>query len=286
MGVRRAAAEASKTPALAAALVVPLTEALRADADQYVRGHAAIALRHVASPGEPVREALRAALADPAGFPRVEAAAALLRLTPDAEEPATVIVAAVQGKDRVARDAAVRHVGRLGARARPAVPALALLAGKSKLQSHYRDESWYAVHALAELGPEARAAVPALLAKLGEDWANPNWTAKETGYVDPETCLATVALARIGSAALPDLLRTAREGKDGKQRMHALLAVGFMGPAAQEALPVLEAMLQEQLDPKRKPQQEDAQLRAALRLAIGNIRKADARPPEIRSDED
>ena len=276
------AQRALRAPALAAASVAALSEAVRTDADPYVRGWSARSLRSVPSPGAGALAALRAALLDTAIYPRMQAAAVLLRLTPEAPEPAAVIIAAVAVEDRDA----IRLVGRLGSRGRPAVPALAALAGKDKLENGFLHPSWFAVHALAELGPEASAAIPALIAKLGEDWANPEWTVTTTGYLTPHDCPVGVALARIGKAALPDLQKTVREAKDAKQRLNAVLALGFMGPAAQEALPGLESLLKERLDPKRKPQREDEKLRTALRLAIANIRKPDARPPEVRAEDD
>lgn len=139
--------------------------------------------------------------------------------------------------------------------------ALPVLVG----QLHDYEVHWQAALALGDMGPAAEAAIPALLDALE----------REAVHRPARTpASAAVALARMGPAAVPGLVRLLRHDKawvrlgaatalaghgpdarpafdgllamltepDGETRMVAAAALAAMGPSAREALPRLAAM--------------------------------------------
>jgi WD40 repeat protein/HEAT repeat protein len=310
-GVRRAAASAlgnfePRAPDTVRALVRVLAE----DKDDQARASAARALHGSAAKAVPddllralkedraagVREAaafsLRGATADPAllaalraaagdGQPwglRVEAAMSLAVLFPEDKEGVGVLTAALADNGWPGHMAA-QYLNDLGPRAAPAAEALAKVVEKGTYQPHFIERTWYAVHALSRIGPAAKPAVPALLAKLGEDQANPHWYNPKTNYVSTNENMIAYTLARVGPDVVPELRKVFKEDKDAKRRRAAVLALGFLGPEAKDALADLEAEAKK-LAAKEEPTGDEQMLAKALEKALGRIRDPKAIPLE------
>jgi HEAT repeat protein len=261
------------------AATAELLRALKEDRSAGVRAGAAFALRGAAADPE-LLAALRAACADAGSEQlRVEAAMTVATLVPDDKESVGVLTAALEGKDRWAGQSATQYLYELGPRAAPAADALAKVVAREKYESHYINQTWYALYALARIGPAAKPAVPALLAKLGEDAANPHWSTTTTNYVPVSDNAIAYTLARIGPEVVPDLLKVFKEDKDPKRRRAAVLALGYLGPAAKAAVRDLGAEAKKLADKEEKSQDEEW-LEKALERALGRIGDAMAIPVE------
>jgi WD40 repeat protein/HEAT repeat protein/predicted Ser/Thr protein kinase len=261
------------------AATAELLRALKEDSSAGVRAGAAFALRGAAADPE-MLAALRAACADAGSEQlRVEAAMTVATLVPDDKEGVGVLTAALEGKDRLAGQSATQYLYELGPRAAPAADALAKVVAREKYESHYINQTWYALHALSRIGPAAKPAVPALLAKLGEDESNPHWSASATNYVPVNENAVAYTLARVGPEVVPELLKVFKEDKDPKRRRAAVLALGFLGPPAKAAVPDLEAEAKRLADRQEKAQDEQW-LEKALEKALGRIGDARATPVE------
>ncbi len=127
------------------------------------------------------------------------------------------------------RDAAYQ-LGKMGAAAKPAVPALI-----KALQDQDKQVWFFALGALTELGPDAREALPALIEDLSR---------KSRGGRDRERNQRMVrtayALSRLGPEAIPPLIATLGSD-DSAARAGAARALGGMGPQAGAAIPALLA---------------------------------------------
>jgi eukaryotic-like serine/threonine-protein kinase len=253
-----------------------LLRALKEDPTAGVRGAAAYSLR-TATAEPALLSALRAASADgqPWGV-RVEAAMTLAVHVPDAKEPIGVLSAALATETAYL---AAQYLNDLGPRAAPAAAALTKVVEKGKYQPGFIEETWYAIHALAKIGPAARPALPALLAKLGQDQSNPNWYNPTTKYVAVHDNMIAYTLGRIGPDAVPDLLKVFKEDKDAHRRRAAVLALGYLGPPAKEAVADLEAEAKKLADKEEKTSDEQF-LATALEKALGRIRDPNAIPIE------
>ena len=310
--VRRAAASAlGNIDPSAAETVRALVQALKEDKDDQARANAAralngsaaktitgeliLALKEDKSAG--VREAaaftLRTASADPALLAalraacddkqsarlQAEAAMSVAVLVPDDKDAIGVLTSALSDKDQWAGSLAARYLSDLGPRAAPAAAALAKVVEKGNFQPHFIEETWYAIHALAKIGPAAKPALPALLAKLGQDQSNPNWYNPTTKYVAVHENMIAYTLGRIGPDAVPDLLKVFKEDKDAHRRRAAVLALGYLGPPAKEAVADLEAEAKKLADKEEKTSDEQF-LATALEKALGRIRDPNAIPIE------
>ncbi len=124
----------------------------------------------------------------------------------------------------VAQGAAADALGRFGPDAVPAL--IGTLRDKNpKLRR-------FAAAALGKIGPDAAQAVPALVALLGDDKSSVSRA-------------AAGALGRIGSPAIPALLESLHDIRPAI-RMPAVKALIRMGPAAKEAVPELQKMLNDE----------------------------------------
>jgi WD40 repeat protein/HEAT repeat protein len=251
-----------------------LLRALKEDRAGGVRAGAAYALRGAAADAD-LLAALRAASKD--GQPwevRVEAAMSLAALDHDDKDSVSVLGAALTG-DRAYL--AAQYLNDLGPRSAPAVAALTKVVEKGDYQTQSRNETWNAMHALARVGAAARPAVPALLAKLGKDESNPHWSTAPANYVPIHDNLAAYVLARIGPDAVPDLLKVFKTDKDAHRRRAAVLALGYLGPPAKDAVADLEAEAKKLADKEEKSNDEQW-LAKALEKALGRIRDPKAIP--------
>ena len=208
---------------------------------------------------------------------RVEAAASLARLFPNDVECIRVLADAVAESPGGPQYTAVLYLHELGPRAAPAVPALTKLISREKYQSNFINRTWYAVHTLMRIGRGAKEAMPVLIQKLGEDEANPHWAGTRTNYPSPRQNPFAYTLARIGPESLPELLKVFREDKQHKRRLAAVLAIGYMGSAAAEAVPEFEKA-QKALDDKDMLSDDEQWLQTALQKAVARIRDPKALP--------
>jgi HEAT repeat protein len=253
-----------------------LLQALKGDRAAGVRGGAAYALRNATADAD-LLAALRAASKE--GQPwevRVEAAMSVAALAPADTDSVGVLSAALTG-DR--SYLAAQYLNELGPRAAPAAAALTKVVEKGNYQPNSYNATRNAIHALAKIGPAAKPALPALLAKLGRDESNPNLTSGPAKYVPVRDNLVAYALARIGPDVVPDLLKVFKEDKDAKRRRSAVLALGFLGPPAKEAVADLEAEAKKLADKEGKLRDEQW-LATALEMALARIRDPNAIPVE------
>jgi HEAT repeat protein len=124
--------------------------------------------------------------------------------------------------DRAVTLRAMAELVKLGAAARPVIPALL-----PKLEDRGYEGQW-AARALASLDPEGTAVVPILLCQLGEP--DPQWRYTAAG-----------ALLRVGNRrGLDDLT----EGLKNESSRHRFTAVSEIEKAGRKASPLLPALIQ------------------------------------------
>jgi hypothetical protein len=166
---------------------------------------------------------------------------------PDAAAPAQAwqdfaarkpeFLAALQGKDYIAQRDAAQALGKLGAEARDAAPALAkLLEAEDPYEGLPLHQD--AVEALGQAGgdsPEAVAALAKTLGNQGEEGRSVRLKAVQA--------LGRLAPSAEGVAALAKALKDAWGGV----RCEAALQLGKRGPAAKDALPALREALKDPL---------------------------------------
>lgn len=264
--VRAAAATAlGDLEADARAAVVPLHEALK-DADAGVRWQAAEALGRIGADAAAAVPALAMALRDPAI--RVMAADALAGIGKPARGAVPLLIDGVHDSDPEFRWIAAVALTQVDARS--ARVALPMFIEKLKDADHrvrwnamayispMRDEARDAADAVRAIarrgngvaaeclaaisGPEAIDALPVLLRVLADDWDT------------------TTAIARIGPAALPELLKLL-DDPEAKNHHLAIKAIGLLAGQTDKALPALIDCLRNR----------DPIARAAAAATLGNI---------------
>jgi hypothetical protein len=113
---------------------------------------------------------------------------ALINIGPEEKAILPAVIEAVNDRsDPYLAGSAAQGLGRLGARAKEAVPALIDLL-KNGEESNQCSNQFHAAEALGKIGPDARAAIPAL-----SEWAKSNSDARES--------VAMLAIKRIESPA-------------------------------------------------------------------------------------
>jgi HEAT repeat protein len=299
----------------AAPSVTPaLVQLLRDDKAVEVRAAAAYALRGAAAGPDVLTQLRFATAADQPPAVRVEAAHALAQLAPDEPAPIRVLAGLVTNGPDGQRYAALRALHDLGPRSAPAVPVLLKVLEKERYEPNYIDDAWYALHTLARIGPGAKEALPFVLARLDRDAANPNWSTERTKYIPVGDNIFAYTAARLGPAALPDLMRLAKDEngprrraaltagaplalasmpvylalwKDDiaaqKRQRAAVIALGYMGPPARDALPTLQALRKTFADAE-VTSDEDEWLDTALAKAIARIGDPKAMSIETMQD--
>jgi HEAT repeat protein len=148
------------------------------------------------------------------------AACTLLRVLPGDDEALAVLRHGLHSPDTNLRFLALQACARTGLREKALVPDVIPALKDRELQES-------AAEALAQVGPDAVAAVPHLLAILMNEQSNYTW-------YHP----AAVALARIGNAGLPALIKIA-DRRNCAARGAALYSLCTLDGEAHATLPVL-----------------------------------------------
>jgi HEAT repeat protein len=218
--VRAAAAEGLAALPLDAGDVSALLKLLR-HRDAPVRAQAARALGKVGPEARKAVEALGEAVQDRNPAVRQAALEGLAGIGPDAAAVVEDVAGALQDPRKEVRRAAVEALGGIGPEAKTAAKALAAALADPDLRPD-------AVVALGRIGPaaaQAREVVTGLVALLEE---------RDEALRDK----AVAALAKVGKPAVAALRRALAD--PGKQvRLGAAQALGGMGPAAKDALNLL-----------------------------------------------
>jgi HEAT repeat protein len=141
--------------------------------------------------------------------------------------------AALRGDDPEARRAALWAISLLGPEAKEAVSALIAV-----LDDPREDVLEGAIRSLQAIGPDAAPAAPTLALKLGDRRFFYN-----SGLSGSH--LAVDALAAIGPSAVPALIEALGSHSE-EARGWAAVTLGRIGPAAQNAVPVLDRLVKKQ----------------------------------------
>ncbi|HEX7896905.1 MAG TPA: HEAT repeat domain-containing protein [Planctomycetota bacterium] len=139
------------------------------------------------------------------------------------------LIDALKDADAGVRWSAAESLGRIGVAAKAAVPALTAALDDKEVRS-------IAADALAAMGPEAKPAIPGLVKII------------RTEKDRPLRYTAGVALFRIDKASAgpaSPLLAEELRNPDGRARHDAITLLVSIGPAGQEATPVLIEMLKD-----------------------------------------
>jgi HEAT repeat protein len=167
---------------------------------------------------------LEKALRDEKAERREAAAEVLGRIGPPARTAVPALIAALKDKSSTVALTAAMALAQIDATR--AVPAVPLLADSLDVPG--------AAVALANIGPDARAAVPALIAAL-----KPR---KDVANQDAFRAGAPLALARIGTPAVSDLIEALKDKREGVAPL-AGGALGWILPPPKKAVPALREAL-------------------------------------------
>jgi HEAT repeat protein len=220
-GLRKTAAEALGDLGPSARVAVPaLIEALK-DTDPRTRSAVVEALGQMGPWATAAVPALIAGLKDEAL--RNSAAGALGAIGPGARPAVPALAAALNDADEALRWTLVGSLVRIGGpAAETAVPVLV----KAIASRHDQDRNCYQALTLLELmGPAGKDAAPVVIDGLKSGRLQPGWASTTLCSIDP-------------GAALPFLLADLKGG-DPVLRKYAAAYLGFSGPQARDALPIL-----------------------------------------------
>jgi HEAT repeat protein len=162
-------------------------------------------------------------------------------LADDAKPSVDKLTEQLASKDLNTRREAAYQLSHLGAAAKPALPGLL------KALDDDDKQVWSsAIAAIAAIGPEAQDAIPVLIDRFD----GRKHGGRRERDLRQGTMRTAYALSRIGSAAVPPLVRALDE-KDMNLRIGAAKALGDMGPTAHDAAPALIKVLSDTQDPVR-----------------------------------
>ncbi|MBS0265239.1 MAG: HEAT repeat domain-containing protein [Planctomycetes bacterium] len=173
--------------------------------------------------------ALRSKIADPDLAIRTYAAAALADLSPDDDRIVPILVEGL--KSAKLRQRSAESLGRIGAKARPAIEPL--VRGMENQADDADDFRLQCAAALARISP----AHVAMLTFLE------NWRRDVALKESPSKWMIVDDLARLGRIAVNDLLKLLNHADDD-MRLAAVETLGRIGPDARPALPTLIAILE------------------------------------------
>ena len=224
------------------------------DADRAVRLTATETVRELGLKHEPLVERVASNLADDVDLLR-ESLETIASFGPQADPLVQTVTNVLQHERSEIRGVVIRAVAAIDSQVPRKVDVL---------RSMLDDQDWevrrQAGIQLGKLGPEAKAAVPKLFELLGSD--------EDSDY-------GNTALEEIGAApveAVPMLISNL-ESRERRARFHAMTLLGKLGPAAADALPKLEEMLEKLADSK---DDRDEFRRKLLRDTIRAIRPESA----------
>jgi HEAT repeat protein len=173
-------------------------------------------------------------------------------------------------KDLPARREAAFQLLHLGAKAKPALPALL------KALDDDDKQIWsYAIGAIAAIGPDAQEAIPVLIDRL--DGRKGRGRGRERD-LRQGVMRTAYALSRIGAPAVPPLIEALGQN-DTTLKIGAARALGGLGSAAKEAIPALIKNLGDNQDPVRD---ETAQTLALIGADAGPALVAALQDSEAR----
>lgn len=219
------------------------------------------ACAYIAAGGEPskVLPALEAGLKSKIGFVAVETLRTVSRTGPKLRPCVPALIALLKHPERAISNEAVTALHKIGPAAAPAVPALTELVRTARPY-----EAEMAAFALEHLGPDAAAAVPALAERLGKrDGSSEVFIIAALGEIGPAAAAAAPALlayldskpnpdmetrtlqalGRVGPGAVAVPALTAQlNNADERCCGAAAYALGRIGPAAKDAVPVLTSL--------------------------------------------
>ena len=228
-------------------VVIDAIGALLRDRDESVRGAAADALEKIGPPAARVLSTILASLKDPDRNSRARVAGALRAIGPAAAVARDALIAQLADPEQWVVSEATYALA--------AIEPGPALSDVERLAETLRNEpksptGVYAATRLLRLGREAKPALPVLLAALHTDWPNVQR-------------VAAAAIARIGPAAsdaVPELVRVLEQSAPEEKRpdgsfdtpigsahewrvvvcREAITALGCIGPAAAEAIPLID----------------------------------------------
>src|SRR5262249_27125004 len=197
---------------------------------------------------------------------RVTAACAMLCVVPSQNRAVAVINEALRSKDKKIRARALRACAEIGPRSTKLVAALLPLLGDEDSDCRHLGP------ALAHIGPGAADAIPALEKLLT------NETRDFTVHQG-----AAYALAQIGKASVPALLRATAQTSAGRD--HAIAALGLLG---KNATPEVVQCLTRIVTTKGKDEEDPCRAYAALALGRLGEHARSARPvlEAVRQDDE
>jgi HEAT repeat protein len=241
---------------LASKECIPLFVSRSGDDNVKVRRAAVLALRLVGCKDvDAAVPALTRAAKDSDGYVRGAAVAGLGEIGPSAAAALDVIVGVLESDDQNNYIAA-RALGKLGAKAEPAVSSLTKALDH---RSPFMRES--AAEALGCIGPKARASTTALRKALRD--------VEPHVRLNAAYALWTIERSNDGIKVLTLLL----DSKDHLVVLGTIEAIGDIGPSAEDALPALEKVRQR--DDKLNDRLNADKLHAvAAAWAIGKIQKS------------
>jgi HEAT repeat protein len=214
---------------------------------------------------------LRKALGDRQSPYRYSVAAALASIEPSAVEPTPVLIDALSHLDDENVDVSVvlAALGRLGPRARDALPKLAEIVSEGCSDSDF-------FSALVQIDPDGKQCVPVLISALGSRVSDDDvvTAAEHLGLLGPRAKAAVPALARVVAHVFEQDDGTV----DFRPPESAAKALQRIGPRARCAIPILAHALNR--PPCRKRASEDygpEHFLAAAAETLGSFREA-ARP--------
>jgi HEAT repeat protein len=178
------------------------------------------------------------------------------------------------------RTGAIQALGRMGGKAKRAVPDLVKLLddpAERKDANPYVNRYYYAIQALGQIGPDAREAVPSLVRARGVSQAHA--LAVDAAL---KTILPSPDSAPPARKAVEGLLRDLKD-KDEGVRLHAAKSLGQMGAGAKAALPALLAAAKDPDPDVRRVAERAAE---TVREALGQGKDDVARLVEELRDRD
>ncbi len=261
---RVAAAESLAACGEAARTAVPALIQALGDEDGEVRAAAAFALGQLALEPDAAIPALAAKLGDESLTRRGPVWAPVgIALGSYGRAALPHVTAALKGQSATQCKSALLAIYRAGKEAKETVPDLIAI-----LQKNDPETRIYVINALLGIGPDAKDSVPELVKMLSsDDFHTQYWACRALGAIGPEARSATGELVRCLKTGVTSVRRNAAAAlgqigpEIGQEAVHALIAalsdplqpvrqnavvaLGELKPLADEAVPVIERMLQE-----------------------------------------